>query len=116
MRVIRSGGEKLGADEWIDDQVSSDEVDTSKPAPDIFAVALERAGAEADHAIVIGDTGWDVDAAARCGLRCIAVTTGGWSRPELESHGAIAVYDDVADLIDHLDRSPIARLAAARPR
>jgi HAD superfamily hydrolase (TIGR01509 family) len=113
---VRAIREKLDADEWIDEQVSSEEVDRSKPAPDIFGVALERAGTDADHAIVIGDTGWDVDAAARCGLRCVTVTTGGWSRPELEGHGAVAVYEDVAELLDDLDRGPIARLTATRLR
>src|SRR5215208_1442244 len=52
----------LGADEWIDAAVNSSEVEASKPAPDIFAKALEVAGAEAADAVVGGDTVWDAKA------------------------------------------------------
>jgi HAD superfamily hydrolase (TIGR01509 family) len=102
---------RLQADEWISAEVNSSEVDTSKPEPDIFATALERAGTTADRAVVIGDTGWDIDAATRCGLPTIAVTTGGWSRPELTERGAIEVYDDVGALARNLECSWLSRLA-----
>src|SRR5215210_6027336 len=74
----------VGADEWIDAAVNSSEVEASKPAPDIFARALEVAGAEPADAVVVGDTVWDVKAAAACGITCVTVTCGGISRAELE--------------------------------
>jgi HAD superfamily hydrolase (TIGR01509 family) len=104
---VRHMRELLGADEWISAGVNSSEIEESKPAPDIFQLALERSGADADHTFVIGDTGWDIDAAGRCGLPCIAVTTGGWSRLDLEHRGAVAVYEDVADLHRNLASSPL---------
>lgn len=107
---VRHMRELLGADEWITAEVNSSEIDASKPAPDIFELALERAGVPAQRAMVIGDTGWDIDAAARCGLRCIAVTTGGWSREDLQSRGAVAVYEDVRDLLDNVDDGPLAAM------
>jgi HAD superfamily hydrolase (TIGR01509 family) len=100
----------LGAGDAIDDIVHGDMVSSSKPAPDIFAVALDTLGLDAATTMVVGDTGWDIEAAARCGLKVVAVLTGGWTKADLEAKGALAVYDDVADLLGHLDDSPLARL------
>ena len=94
----------LGADEWIDAAVNSSEVESSKPAPDIFARALDVAGADAGDAVVVGDTVWDVKAAAACDLRCVALTCGGIARAELEEAGAVAVRADPADLVADLGR------------
>jgi HAD superfamily hydrolase (TIGR01509 family) len=103
----------LDADRWIDAEVSSSEAAATKPAPDIFAVALERAGVPAARAAVIGDTAWDVEAAHRCGLPCVAVTTGGWDACELRSRGAVEVYDDAAELAAHLDSGTFGLLTRA---
>ena len=104
----------LGADEWIDAAVSSSEVESSKPAPDIFARALEVAGAEPGDAVVVGDTVWDVQAAAACSVPCVAVTCGGISEAELQRAGAAAVYRDPADLVAALDGSPVGSLLGGR--
>src|SRR5919107_286328 len=93
----------LGADEWIDAAVNSSEVESSKPEPDIFARALEVAGAEPTDAIVVGDTVWDVRAASACRLPCVTVTCGGISEAELVEAGAAAVYRDPEDLVANLD-------------
>lgn len=100
----------IDADDAIDDIVHGDMVDASKPAPDIFAVALEHLGLDPEQTMVVGDTGWDVEAAGKLGLDVVCVLTGGWTRADLEERGAVAVYDDVADLLDHLDDSPLSRL------
>src|SRR5918997_1906239 len=100
----------LGADEWIDGAVNSSEVDQSKPAPDIFAKALEAAGAAPGDAVVVGDTVWDVRAASACGMPCVAVTCGGISEAELREAGAAAVYRDPEDLVARLDDSPLGEL------
>ena len=107
VEVLRS---TLGADEWIDAAVSSSDVESSKPAPDIFARALEVAGVGPADALVVGDTVWDVKAAAACGLSCVAVTSGGISEPELREAGAASVHRDAEDLVACLDRSPFGRL------
>jgi HAD superfamily hydrolase (TIGR01509 family) len=104
----------LGADQWVDGAVSSSEVESSKPAPDIFTRALEVAGVEAGDAVVVGDTVWDVQAASACDLPCVAVTCGGISRAELVEAGAVAVYRDPGELVAQLEASPLGRLL--RPR
>lgn len=88
---------------------SSDDVEQSKPAPDIFAVALERSGVEPADAIAIGDTPYDVEAAARSGIATIGLTSGPFDEAALREAGAVAVYADVADLLARIDGSPLRR-------
>jgi HAD superfamily hydrolase (TIGR01509 family) len=97
----------IDADDAIDAVTSAGEVDAAKPAPDLFCVALEEAGTAPEATVVVGDTVWDVQAASRAGLRCVGVTSGGISRAELLDAGAVAVYDDVAALMDELDDGPL---------
>jgi HAD superfamily hydrolase (TIGR01509 family) len=87
---------------------SANDVETAKPAPDIVEVALERADVAPDAAIMVGDSVWDVKAAARAGVRCVGVLSGGISEAELRDAGAVAVYPDVAALLAGLDASPLS--------
>jgi HAD superfamily hydrolase (TIGR01509 family) len=105
----------IGAEEAIHEIVSSKQVPRSKPAPDIFKVALEHCRLPPERTICIGDTVWDVEAARRIGLRCVCVGTGGISPAELETAGAAAVYEDVAGLLERLNSSPIGELVRGRP-
>jgi HAD superfamily hydrolase (TIGR01509 family) len=98
----------LDADDVITDATSADDVSTSKPAPDLVEQALDRAGVPADRAVFVGDTIWDVTAAARAGVPCIGLLSGGISRPELEQAGATAVYQDPRALLRATDSSPLA--------
>jgi HAD superfamily hydrolase (TIGR01509 family) len=98
------------SDGVISEIVHGDMVGSSKPAPDIFAVALERLELDPSQTLVVGDTRWDIEAAAKCNLDVVAVMTGGWTRRDLTDAGAVAVYDDVAQLLAELDESPLARL------
>ncbi len=100
--------ETLDSDDFIDATTNADDVETAKPDPSIVAVALERAGAEADRAMFIGDSVWDCIAASRAGVRTIGMLSGGTSSAELLSAGAIAVYDDPAALLRELHLSPLA--------
>lgn len=86
---------------------SGEDAEVAKPEPDIVAVALERAGVEAAHAVMVGDSVWDIESAGRAGVRAIGVRSGGISRGELLDAGAVAVFDDPADLLEHVERSPI---------
>jgi HAD superfamily hydrolase (TIGR01509 family) len=104
--------EKIGAGDAVGEIVHGDMVDASKPAPDIFAVALEKLGLGPEQTLVVGDTRWDIEAAAKIGLQVVTVLTGWWSRCDLEEAGALSVHEDVAELLDHLDDSPLARLFA----
>lgn len=93
----------LGADDAIKAVTSSADVDTAKPEPDLIGVALERAGVDAAEAVLIGDSVYDIEAAARAGVRAIGVRSGGVADAELREAGAIAVYDDCTALLDALD-------------
>src|SRR5215218_10324295 len=69
--------EELGVESKISGVVSSDKTEESKPAPDIFGIALERAGADPEDAVAVGDSIWDIEAAKEAGVRVAAVMTGG---------------------------------------
>ena len=101
----------LQAGDVIETVVSSSDADETKPEPDLVQVAVERGRLDPGECVMVGDTAWDVQAAARAGVPCIGVCTGGWSADSLRAAGAVAVYDDVADLLAKLEDSPIAGLA-----
>ena len=101
--------------ELISFTTGKDDVEASKPCPDIFEAALKKGGLKPGDAIVIGDTPYDIQAAKRAGLRCIAVLSGGFPEEELRNAGAVAIYRDAADLLDHWDELPVARTADAAP-
>jgi HAD superfamily hydrolase (TIGR01509 family) len=100
----------LGADDAIAHVTSDADVEEAKPSPEVFQVAMDKAGADPTSCLVIGDATWDVESARRAGLRTIGVLSGGYGRAELTDAGAIAVYDDVAQLLAELDRSPLGPL------
>jgi HAD superfamily hydrolase (TIGR01509 family) len=79
----------------IDAATSADDVDASKPDPEIFLTAMGRVGAAAEATIVVGDSRWDVEAALAARLRCIGVESGGFSEAELLEAGATVVFRDV---------------------
>jgi HAD superfamily hydrolase (TIGR01509 family) len=98
----------IGCEDLIHAATSRDDVEHSKPCPDIFAAALARvAPLGADEAIVVGDTPWDMKAAARIGLRAIGFRSGGFGDADLA--GACALYDDARDLLARFQDSPFAR-------
>jgi len=102
----------LDADDAIHAWVSARDVATTKPAPDLLQAALDRAGAQPDEAIMVGDTAWDVRAAARAGVPCIGVTSGGIARQELLNAGAVAVYEDAERLRTELEQGVFDSLRA----
>ncbi len=90
--------------------ITRDDVQHAKPDPDLFLAAAERLGVEITHSIVVGDSVWDLLAAQRARALGVGVLSGGYGREELQQAGAYRVYDDPADLEQHLDevgvRSP----------
>ena len=106
--------QKLHIEDLVDASTNADDTDHSKPCPDIFKAALARLDDVApDEAIVIGDTPYDAQAAARAGMKTIGLLSGGFSEEKLRESGAIDVYQDVADLLEHYERSPLVSPAAA---
>jgi HAD superfamily hydrolase (TIGR01509 family) len=104
LRVMRAA---LDADGAIDAATSGADVGQSKPAPDIVQVAIAKAEVEADRAVFVGDTVWDVQACQRAGVRCIAVGTGGIGRDELAAAGAVEIYQGPAELLAGLSASSL---------
>ena len=97
-------------DDLIEIVTSSDDARRSKADPDIVAAALSRMGLKAAEVVMIGDTPYDVESAARVGISTIAFRSGGWADQELK--GAIAVYDGPADLVARFDSSSLGRVGA----
>ncbi|WP_101254777.1 HAD family hydrolase [Streptomyces barkulensis] len=104
----------VGADEAVTAATSSDDVEASKPAPDLVRSALDHARVTPDRAVFVGDTVWDVVACERADVPCVGVLSGGITRRELEEAGAAEVYENPADLLAHLDSSLLARHSRGR--
>lgn len=110
-----AGGPELDAllkqariDDLIEQATTSDDAEQSKPDPDIVQAALARAGVQPVQAMMIGDTPWDVAAAAAAGVDTIALRCGGhWDDAALA--GAVARYDDPAALVRDWEHTPICR-------
>jgi membrane protein len=117
--VLASSASKNDLDHYLDlidirDMVTvsttSDDVENTKPAPDIFATALGRLPSMSPaNVMVVGDTPYDIDAAKKCGMGTVAVRSGGFSDEALNDAGAVAIYDDVADLLRNYSQSPLGQ-------
>jgi HAD superfamily hydrolase (TIGR01509 family) len=103
METASANLKSLGVDRDGAIVVTRDQVNYAKPDPDLFVEAARRLGTTAQGSYVIGDSIWDMIAAARCGALGIGLLSGGYGREELERAGALRVYDDPADLLIHLD-------------
>ena len=84
------------ADSWT----TSEDVESTKPAPDLLQVALHKATDRPDDAdvVVVGDSTWDFVAAGRFGARGVALLAGGFSREKLTGAGAVEVADSLAEV------------------
>lgn len=96
----------LDARELVEDWTTSDDVQNTKPEPDLVQAALDKLGV--DEAVMVGDTPWDIEAAKKVGVDTIAIMTGGFSRDELEQAGAAAVYESITELLEDLDNTALA--------
>jgi HAD superfamily hydrolase (TIGR01509 family) len=102
--------ERLDAKDAIDATTSADDVEASKPDPEVFLKAMEVGGVDPRRALAVGDSIWDVQAARAARVGCVAVETGGYSAHELREEGALQVYRDVHEMLDQLATSPVANL------
>jgi HAD superfamily hydrolase (TIGR01509 family) len=99
--------EKLGARELAHAWTTKEDVEASKPDPDLVEAALAKAGTRT--AVMVGDTPWDCEAAGRAGIPTLCVLTGGFAEAELRDAGAAAVFDSLPALVARLDETPLAR-------
>lgn len=93
----------LGIDPNLTPVVTRDQVKYAKPDPDLFVAAAERLGAPIGMAVVVGDSIWDMLAAARCKALGVGLLSGGYGPDELKQSGAFRVYEDPADMLLHID-------------
>jgi phosphoglycolate phosphatase-like HAD superfamily hydrolase len=83
--------------------VTRDDVKYAKPDPDLFIAAASRLGVSIEHTVVVGDSIWDMIAAQRARALGVGLLSGGYGEDELARAGAFRVYQDPADLLDHID-------------
>ncbi|MFL5653137.1 MAG: HAD family hydrolase [Ktedonobacteraceae bacterium] len=97
----------VGAADLIEDKTTSEDAKSSKPDPDVMQVTLKKVGYPPNEVVMIGDTPYDIEAASKVGVGTIAFRCGGWNDADLA--GAIAIYNDPADLLAHYDSSPLVQ-------
>jgi len=114
--VLASSGKKkhvetyldlLDARSVVDAWTTADDVDESKPAPDLLQVAIDRVGGAS--AVKVGDSVWDCRAAQEAGVPSVGVLTGGFSREELIEAGASHTFATLPEVSLGLDRAGLAR-------
>ena len=93
----------LGVDPERTPVVTRDLVKYAKPDPDLFLAAAEKLNAPIETAVVVGDSIWDMLAAARCRALGVGLLCGGYGAEELQKATAFRVYEDPADLLLHID-------------
>jgi HAD superfamily hydrolase (TIGR01509 family) len=103
METAKTAVATLGVDFEAVPVVTRDQVKYGKPDPDLFLAAAERLGVDIEKSSVVGDSVWDMMAARRARALEIGVLSGGYGREELERAGAFRVYEDPADLLEHID-------------
>jgi HAD superfamily hydrolase (TIGR01549 family) len=86
---------------------TSEDAETSKPAPDIVKVALAKV--EGASGVMVGDSVYDIQSAGKLDIPTIALRTGGFGTDELLGVGALKVYDSLVELREHLDDTPLGR-------
>ena len=113
--VLASSGKSDQVDHYLDlldgreiaeAWTTSDDVEQTKPAPDLVKVAIDKVGG--GEAVMLGDSPYDCQAAGKLGVPTLTLRTGGFSPEELKEAGAAAVYDSLVDLRTSLDTTPFA--------
>jgi HAD superfamily hydrolase (TIGR01509 family) len=84
----------------VQDETSKDDVDRSKPHPDIFQAALKTLdGVSPEEALVVGDSPWDAIAATKAGIRSVGVLCGGFAEKDLREAGFEQIFAGPEDLL-----------------
>jgi len=98
-----------GIGDLVDVTTSSDDVEESKPAPDIFEAVLKKLGVEGHDAVAIGDTPYDAEAAGKAKIATIGVLCGGFTEDSLRQAGCVQVYPGPAALLACFGDSLLAK-------
>jgi HAD superfamily hydrolase (TIGR01509 family) len=90
--------QRAGVSDLVPARTSKDDAQESKPDPDIVQAALAKAHARPESSVMVGDTPYDIEAAARSGIGAIALRCGGyWTDHSLR--GAREIFDDPEALL-----------------
>jgi len=95
-------------DKLVDALVTSKDAKQSKPAPALVEIALQKSGLTPEQALMLGDTPYDIEAAAKAGVRTLALRCGGWGDTDLKN--ALAIYDNPADLLARFAQPPLGTI------
>jgi HAD superfamily hydrolase (TIGR01549 family) len=91
----------------FEEATNKDEVDKSKPHPDIFAVAMKRLGdPEVSATVVVGDTPYDALAAGKLSLPTVGMLCGGFPADDLRAAGCRVLMKDPAELLARFEAAP----------
>ena len=101
-------------EELVDVVVTATDAERSKPEPDIVLAAVEKLELSPEQCIMIGDTPHDAEACRRAGVAFVGLRSGGHDEGVLSEAGAVSVWEDTADLLDHLDELLGIELSHAR--
>jgi phosphoglycolate phosphatase-like HAD superfamily hydrolase len=101
--------EIAGIGDLVEVTTSSDDVEESKPAPDIFEAVLKKLGVEGHDAVAIGDTPYDAEAASEAKIAIVGVLCGGFTESSLRQAGCVQVYPGPAALLACFGDSLLAR-------
>jgi HAD superfamily hydrolase (TIGR01509 family) len=104
----------VGGASLVDAATTAEDVDRTKPVPDVFEVCLDQLGVEAGAAVAVGDSPFDVESAKRAGIEVIGLLCGGFPEEALRAAGCGEIYKDPADLLARLETSRLAPEADAR--
>jgi beta-phosphoglucomutase len=66
---------RMGFDGWFDPIITCDDVTRAKPAPDVYALALEKLGVPAEKCVAVEDSLHGMQAARAAGAGVCAVAT-----------------------------------------
>jgi HAD superfamily hydrolase (TIGR01509 family) len=100
-RHTRHAVDVLQADDTAAATTTSEDAAESKPAPELLQVALDRV--DADRAVLVGDSVWDVRSGHEARIPVVGLLSGGFGRAELERAGADVVCDEAEDLRRQID-------------
>ncbi|HEV3504622.1 MAG TPA: HAD family hydrolase, partial [Actinomycetes bacterium] len=115
--VLASSGQRHDIEHYLDlldarglleAWTSSADVERTKPDPDLVVTAVSKVGGGA--AVLVGDSTFDCEAAARAGVPTVAILTGGFSEQELRQAGAVSIHESLTELCERLDDTPLAKV------
>ena len=112
--VLASSSPQNELDHYLDlleareltDWTTNDDVESTKPEPDLVRTALAKAGT--DEGVMVGDTPWDIEAARKLGVETVCVITGGFAEQELTDAGAVDVFESIPELLERVEETPLA--------